>query len=49
MVAVPDWRKLAFEWDEVAVKMNEQKVEVSLEVVMIVEQLPEPLGESDVL
>jgi hypothetical protein len=24
-------------------------VEVSLEVVMIVEQLPEPLGDSDVL
>lgn len=49
MVAVTDWRQLAFELDEVVVKMNEEKVEVCLEVVMIVEEMPEPLGGSDAL
>lgn len=45
MVAAPDSRPLAFVSDEVAVKMNEQRVEIYLEVVMIVEQMAEPLGE----
>lgn len=49
MVAATDWRQFAFELDEVAVKMNEEKVEVCLEVVMIVEETPKPPGESDVL
>lgn len=49
MVDVPDSRQLAFELDEVAVKMNEQRVEVCVEVVMIVEQMLELLGESDAL
>lgn len=46
---VADQRQMAVVLDDVAVKMNEQRVEVSLEVVMIVEQLPEPLAESGVL
>lgn len=45
MVAATDWEQLA----EVAVKMNEEKAEVCLEVVMIVEEMPEPLEESYVL
>lgn len=49
MVAATDWRRLAFELDEVAVKMNGEKVEVCLELVMIVEEMLEPLGESDAL
>jgi len=49
MVDAPDSRQLAFELDEVAVKMNEQRVEVYVEVVMIVEQMLELLGESDAL
>lgn len=49
MVAATDWRQLASELDEAVVKMNEEKVEVCLEVVMIVEQTLGPLGESDVL
>lgn len=32
-----------------AVKMNEEKVEVCLEVVKIVEEMLGPFGESDVL
>lgn len=49
MVDAPDSRQLAFELDEVAVKMNEQRVEVYVEVVMTVEQMLELLGESDAL
>lgn len=49
MVAVTDWTQLAFELDEEVVKMNEEKVEVCLEVVVIAEETQEPLGESNVL
>ena len=49
LVAVTDWKQLPFELDEEAVMMIEEKVEVCLEVVMIVEETLEPLGEPDVL
>ncbi|RDY11111.1 hypothetical protein CR513_04280, partial [Mucuna pruriens] len=46
MVAVTDWKQLTFELDEGVVTMNEEKMAVCLEVVMIVEETLEPLGES---
>ena len=49
LVAVTDWKQLPFELDEEAVMMIEEKVEVCLEVVMIVEETLEPFGELDVL
>lgn len=48
-VAATDWMQFAFELDEVAVMMNEEKVEECLEVVKIVEEKPELLGVLDVL
>lgn len=49
MDAVSDWKQLTFELDEEVVTMNEEKAKVCLEVVMIVEETLEPLGEPDVL
>lgn len=49
MVAATDLMQFAFELDDVAVMMNEEKVEECLEVVKIVEEKPELLGVLDVL
>ena len=49
MVAATDQKHLALGFDDVALMMNEEKMEASLKVVMIEEETLKSFGEEDVL